>query len=372
MTGMPKANILYMAHDAGLIGGAEGQLLGLLRGLDRERFDPHLVCLEPGGPVARGARDMEVPVTIIPRKWRWDLGVITRLHGFIRRQNIAIVHAYLGLPGFYGATAAKLARRKVIATIRIAGPRWSTADSSERLAFLIADRIIANSHAGVDYYFRRFPGRGKTTVIYNGYDVAEFDTTVTRSRSDLGLPERGLIIGHVANLTFLKDYPTFLRALAIVFHRLEDANAVILGDGPKRADYAALARELGIAARTLFLGHRKDVIDIVKHFDMGVLASHPEYSEGLSNSIAEYMGLGKPAVATAVGGNVELVRPGVTGLLATPGDAQDLAAKMLALAADPEMRRALGEKGREFFVRNLSRETMVGRTQEVYEALLRR
>lgn len=372
MTEIPKANILYVAHDVGLIGGAEGQLLKLLKGLNRERFVPCLICLEPGGPVARGARDMDIPVTIMSRKWRWDLGVITRLHGFIKREDIAIVHAYLGLPGFYGAAAARLARRKIIATIRIAGPRWRTADSSERLAFLMADRIIANSQAGVDYYFRRFPGRRKTTVIYNGYDLAEFDRTFTRSRSDLGLPESGLIIGHVANLTYLKDYPTFLRALAIVFKTREDAHAAILGDGPKRGDYEALAQELGIAARTLFLGHRDDVIDIVKHFDMGVLASHPDYSEGLSNSIAEYMGLGKPAVATAVGGNMELVRPGVTGLLATPGDAEDLAEKILILAADPGMRGAMGEKGREFFVENLSLETMVGQTQEVYEALLRR
>ena len=309
---------------------------------------------------------------IMSRKWRWDLGVITKLYGYIKREHIAIVHAYLGLPGFFGASAAKLAGRKVIATIRIAGPRWRIADSSERFAFMISDRIIANSQAGVDYYFRRFPGRGKTRVIYNGYNLAEFDPAPIRSRAELGLPDGGLIIGHVANLTYLKDYPTFLRALAIVFETHSEAYAVILGDGPKRESYEALARELGIAGRTLFLGHRKDVIDIVRHFDMGVLASHPDYSEGLSNSISEYMGLAKPAVATAVGGNRELVTDGITGLLATPGDARDLAAKMLVLAGDEDMRRTMGEKGREFFIENLSLETMVGRTEEVYDELLKR
>lgn len=372
MAELPKANILYVSHDVGLIGGAERQLLELLKGLDRGRFSPHLVCLEPGGPVAAGARDIGVPVTITPRQWRWDLGVIAKLYGYIRRERIAVVHAYLGLPGFFGAFAAKLARRRVIATIRIAGPRWRIADSSERVAFMLADRIISNSQAGVDYYFRRFPGRGKTRVIYNGYNLAEFDPEVTRSRSELGLPERGLLIGHVANLTYLKDYPTFLRALDIAFGQRKDAYAVILGDGPKREEYEGLARELGIADRTLFLGHRKDVIDIVRHFDMGVLASHPDYSEGLSNSISEYMGLAKPVVATAVGGNRELVEDGGTGLLATPGDAEDLAAKMLVLAADESMREAMGASGRDFFLKNLSLETMVGRTEEVYEELLKR
>ena len=371
MAATRKTNILYIAHDIGLIGGAERQLLELLRGLDRERFRPYLVCLERGGPVGRGAEEMGVRVAAFPRRWRWDLGVITRLFGIIKRGNIAIVHAYLGLPGFYGAAAAKLAGSKAITTIRIAGPRARIAEASERLAFLISDRIIANSRAGVDYYFRRFPGRKKTTVIYNGYDLADFDMNTTKARAELGLPADGAIIGHVANLTYLKDYPTFLRALAIVFGRRDDVSAVIAGDGRKRPEYETLARDLGIAQRTHFLGHRRDVLDLVKHFDMGVLASHPDYSEGLSNSICEYMGLGRPVVATAVGGNTELVNDGVTGLLAAPGDPDDLAAKMLMLLKDENMRRSMGEKGRAFFVDNLSLETMVSRTEGVYAELIR-
>ncbi len=372
MAELPQSNILFVTHDTGLIGGAERQLIELLKGLDRERFSPHLACLEPGGPVAEGAGRIGVPVTVTPRNWRWDFGVITQLYGIVKREDIAIVHAYLGLPGFFGAAAGKLAGRKVITTIRIAGPRRRISDSSERLAFTISDCIIANSRAGVDHYFRRWPGRGKTRVIYNGYDIAEFDPAATRTRAELGLPESGLIIGHVANLSYLKDYPAFLRALARVFSERDDASAVILGDGARRAEYEALAGDLGISGRTRFLGHRSDVLDIVRHFDMGVLASHPDYSEGLSNSICEYMGLGKPAVATAVGGNCELVKNGETGFLATPGDPADLADKMLALAADEGMRRAMGAKGREFFLENLGLGTMVGRTEAVYDELLKR
>jgi glycosyltransferase involved in cell wall biosynthesis len=370
MAELAETNILYVAHDTGLIGGAERQLIELLKGLDRRRFKPRLVCLEPGGPVARAAAENGVPVTITPRKWRWDLGVITRLYGIIRRESVSIVHAYLGLPCFYGTVAAKLAGRKAIATIRIAGPRRRISDSSERVAFMLADRIISNSQAGVDYYFKRFPGRRKTTVVYNGYDLAEFEPAPARSREELGLPPGDLLIGHVANLTYLKDYPTFLRALALVFAERDDAAAVILGDGDKRADYEALAGELGIAGRTLFLGHRRDVLELVRHFDIGVLASHPDYSEGLSNSISEYMGLSKPVVATAVGGNRELVRDGISGFLASPGDPRDLAEKILVLAGDPLMRRDMGEKGREFFTANLSLEAMVERTQEVYTGLI--
>jgi glycosyltransferase involved in cell wall biosynthesis len=365
------ANILFLAHDTGLIGGAERQLLELFRGMDRTRFSPHLICLEEGGPVAGCARELDVPVSHVTRKWRWDLSVIMRLRTFASDNSIRIVHTYLGLPGFYGATAGKLAGSKVITTIRIAGPRWRPSDVTERFAFLISDRIISNSAAGADFYFKYFPGRSKTEIIFNGYDMTDFKGRQAKTREELGLPPEGLLIGHVANLTFLKDYPTFLRALAAVFREMPGSHAIILGDGGKRADYEALAESLGIRERTHFMGHRRDVLDLVAHFDVGVLASHPKYSEGLSNSIAEYMGLGKPAVATDIGGNSELINEGVTGLLCPGGDAGAMAEKLLILLRDENLRKSMGERGREFFNANLTLERMVSETERVYAELLR-
>ena len=365
-----KANILFIAHDTGLIGGAERQLLELFRGLDRRRFGPYLVCLEEGGPVARGARELDVPVYTVTRRWRWDLGVIFRLRRVIKERRVSIVHAYLGLPGFYGTMAGKLTGAKVITTIRIAGPRRHISDASERIAFLVCDRIISNSKAGVDYYFKTWPGRGKTVTIYNGYDPSDFGSGTLRSRAELGLPEEGLIVGHVANLSYLKDYPTFLRAMALVVDRLPESCSVIVGDGAKRTDYESLASGLGIRDRTHFLGHRRDVLELVRHFDIGVLASHPDYSEGLSNSIAEYMGLARPVVATAVGGNCELVQDGRTGLLSPAGEPEPLAEKIVSLLQDRDLRQRMGSEGRKFFEEHLTLERMVNDTQQVYDKLL--
>jgi glycosyltransferase involved in cell wall biosynthesis len=329
-----------------------------------------LVCLEEGGPVAKGARALDVPVYTIARSWRWDLGVIPRLRQVIRQHKVAVVHAYLGLPGFYGALAGKLSGSKVITTIRIAGPRRRISDASERFAFLISDTIISNSKAGADFYFKRFPGRHKTVVIYNGYNLSDFDRAVAPSRADLGLPERGDLIGHVANLSCYKDYPTFLKAMAVVFGRRPGSSCIIVGDGNRRTEYEAIAAELDIDDRTMFLGHRRDVLDLVGHFDVCVLASHPDYSEGLSNSIAEYMGLAKPVVATAVGGNPELVRDGETGLLSPAGEPGPLAEKIITLLENGDLRRSMGREGRKFFEEHLTLERMVQETQQVYDRLL--
>jgi len=365
------AGILYVTHDTGFIGGAERQLLELFKGLDRRRFRPLLACLEQGGPVAERARDLGIEVSHVPRRWRWDLSVAWRLRGLMLAERAGVVHAYLGLPGLYGTLAARLAGAASIATIRIAGPRARISEASDRAAFLLADCIISNSKAGVDYYFRRWPGRGKTRIIYNGYELADFDGRRPTVRRDLGLPEGVPLVGHVANLTFLKDYPTFIKALALVFKQDAQARAVIVGTGPKREDYQALAREIGIAERTLFLGTRPDVLDLVRHFDVCVLASHGQYGEGLSNSIAEYMGLARPVVATAVGGNLEMVQQGLTGFLTPPGRPEPMAERILELLRNPDLRREMGARGRRFFEENLTLERMISETQKVYEGLLK-
>jgi glycosyltransferase involved in cell wall biosynthesis len=366
---MKDIGILFVAHDTGVIGGAERQILELFKGLDRQRFRPVLVCLERGGPVARRAAEMGIPVHHILRRWRWDLSVPWKLARLARRERLSIVHGYLGLPGFYGALGGKLSGARVIATIRIAGPRRRLSDASERVAFLLADCIISNSKAGADYYFKKWPGRVKTKIIYNGYVLADFDFAKRKARSELGLPEGAPLIGHVANLTYLKDYPAFLMALAIVFAVDKEAVAVIAGDGDRRQQYQALAEDLKISDRTIFLGHRHDVLEVIKHFDVCVLTSHPEYSEGLSNSIAEYMGMAKPTIATATGGNIELVNEGVTGFLTPPGEPGPLAGRILALLGNSDQRRAMGLNARKFFEENLTLEKMVAETEKVYENL---
>jgi glycosyltransferase involved in cell wall biosynthesis len=92
----------------------------------------------------------------------------------------------------------------------------------------------------------------------------------------------------------------------------------------------------------------------------------------LSNSIAEYMGLAKPVVATEVGGNPELVKDGETGFLCPGGDPDAMAGRILSLLKDDQLRNDMGRRGREFFEANLTLDKMVGATQRVYEDLARK
>jgi glycosyltransferase involved in cell wall biosynthesis len=137
-----------------------------------------------------------------------------------------------------------------------------------------------------------------------------------------------------------------------------------VGDGPLRASLEAHARRLGLRERVVFAGVREDVAGVLALLDVVVLPSH---TEGLSNVLLESMAMARPVVATAVGGNPDVLRDGVSGRLVPARDAEALAAAVVGLLEDPVRARAMGCEARRVVEREFSRQRMV----EAYEALYR-
>ena len=149
------------------------------------------------------------------------------------------------------------------------------------------------------------------------------------------------MIGCVGRLVEVKDYPTHLRALALLRARGVAFEGVIAGTGPLRAELTALAESLQLT-NVRFLGNRDDVEQVLGSFDLFVLSSS---SEGLSNTIQEAMSTGLPVVATRVGGADELVDDS-TGVLVPSRDPQALADAIHAMAVQPDARARMGAAGR--------------------------
>jgi glycosyltransferase involved in cell wall biosynthesis len=127
------------------------------------------------------------------------------------------------------------------------------------------------------------------------------------------------------------------------------------------------AKELGIARHVRWLGERRQVADLLRASDIGLLCSH---EEGLSNSVLEGMAAGLPMIATSVGGNPEAVQHGLTGLLVPPRDSNVLGNAILELANDPDKRRAMGAAGRNRVADCFSLQACVARYEALYRALL--
>ena len=142
---------------------------------------------------------------------------------------------------------------------------------------------------------------------------------------------------------------------------------VLVGDGPLRAQVAAVLHQAGVADLAWLPGERRDVPEVMRGLDCFVL---PSLAEGISNTILEAMSTGLAVIATAVGGNSDLIDPDRTGLMVQAGNVGALSTAIQALATDPARARAMGLAARQRVEREFSLTAMVGAYQAMYERLL--
>jgi sugar transferase (PEP-CTERM/EpsH1 system associated) len=217
------------------------------------------------------------------------------------------------------------------------------------------------------------PGE-RVKQIYNGVDRETFHPRAGHRPCLLPagfLPEGGLVIGSVGRLVEVKDQRTLLQALGTLFERQpalrQEVRLVLVGDGPLRGDLAQQAAQLGIADQLWLAGDRDDVADLLREMDVFVL---PSLAEGISNTVLEAMASGLPVLATATGGNPELVEDGVNGRLFAVGDADALAEQLAELIADPARRRAMGERSRQRVDTQFNWSRAVEEYLSVYDSLM--
>ena len=230
----------------------------------------------------------------------------------------------------YAWPLARLMGVKIInGTIRNAfsgsGLRWRW----HKLMLHLADARVANSKAG--FTSRGIPHDGpRNYVIYNGLDLERFESRALHNGEKLGFHANGRkVVGMVAEFSDYKDFPTFIRAAQDVSARRQDVVFLAVGDG-KNLD-ACKGMVSTNEKSILFLGKRKDVEALVQQIDIGVLCT---FTEGISNSVMEYMAAGKPVVVTNGGGSCELITDGVQGFLVPPAQPLAVAEKIELLAGD--------------------------------------
>jgi sugar transferase (PEP-CTERM/EpsH1 system associated) len=243
-----------------------------------------------------------------------------------------------------------------------------------RLYRPFVSRYVALS-AHIERYLVDAVGVPPTCIerICNGVDIDRFRPAPAReplAGAPFDDPEL-VILGTVGRLQAVKDQLGLVRALArLVGQRAPDADRlrlVIAGDGPLRARLEAEIVAGGIGKQVWLAGERTDIPEVMRGLDLFVL---PSLAEGISNTILEAMAGGLPVIATAVGGNPELVVPGETGELVPPSDSPALAAALARYAADASLRKRHGEAGRRRAQTGFSLDGMVDRYASLYQNLV--
>jgi glycosyltransferase involved in cell wall biosynthesis len=240
----------------------------------------------------------------------------------------------------------------------------------DRLTFF-ADAAIANSRSGERFLQSRGVPARKTDVVYNGVNdkrISVSPSEVRSVRDKLGIPVEDIVIGVAASLTPAKDHDNFLKAATRVAVEVPEARFLIVGEGPLRWSLQQQATCLRLKDRVIFAGQHPDVAPYIANFDVAVLPSN-NY-EGCSNFLLEAMGIGTPCVATAVGGNPELITDGENGLLVPPRNPDALAKAIIRLVRQPELAVCLAQTANERLRQDFSLPRMVAEYSSRWEKML--
>jgi glycosyltransferase involved in cell wall biosynthesis len=340
------------------------------------RIEPTIFCLDGIGSIGEQLLGEGVPVICLNRIPNGrDFGVSKRMAAAIRERDIEVVHAHQYSPFFYAAFAKPLTgfSFKLIQTEH--GRKYPDVVSPLRRAVnrLVLDRLADSVNACCHFSGRAlsqvdgFRGN-RLEVIDNGIDLSRYSAHETRRelRTKLGLDPDRRYVACVARFHPIKDHAMLVRAFAIVAGKLPKADLLLAGEGPDRGMLEDLIRTLGIAERVKFLGVRKDVPDVMRASDLFAMTS---LSEAASLTLMEAMASGCPVVVTDVGGNPELVRRGVDGLLVPRGDAGACAEAMFRVLSDPALAERMGAAGRERALERFDLNHTIGRYYSLYQKL---
>jgi len=327
-------------------------------------YAPSAFTLEAvGGVVAANVIPVDIaPVTSAGRDMRAIIALARCLRG-----TADIVHAHGLRAAFIGVSAAKLAGIPVVFTAHNVPPRPG------RLQKLIvslisaqSDAIITVSEAIAQQFVELGCAKSKLHVIPNGIQLARYSGVVPGERAALGVREDDPVVIYVGRLSPEKGVRVLLDAFTLVKKSIPTVQLLIVGSGPDEAELRSSA--LKTRSDIHFTGNRDDVPQLMAAADVVAI---PSFTEGQGIVAIEAMASGIPVVASRVGGLVETIQDGVTGMLVSPHSAQELATAIETLLLDDEGAKRMAAAGSRRAA-SFTIEAMVEAIQKVYLTMVLR
>jgi len=363
-----KKKVLYVNHCMAM-GGIENMIVDFTRHVPQNEFESHVAVFEGGGSLEAALEKGLVPVHQLNKREGIDFGLLFRLRRLIIAHKIDVIHSHNYSAWLYACLAGRGIGGMIhVHTEHSEVELFKRRYFAERWLSRFTSCVVAVSRHVHEVMKRDIGIRpDRVCLIYNGVDTTRFAPDFNNriaKRNVLELSPNQVVIGIVARLATIKNHEALLRAFALLSHESANrASLVIVGDGPERHILEELAHELGITKNVIFLGERHDIPELLNVFDIYALTS---FNEGMNLTLLEAMSTGLPVVATAVGGNVEIVDEGVTGYLVKSGDIGLLAERLRKLVDSPEVRVQMGKKARQRVLQYFDHQTMMQKYLSLY------
>ncbi len=351
-------------------GGKERRIVELIKGLKSISFIRCELVLMNSEVHYREILDLGIAIHFVIRKTKKDIRPFHEIFELCKKFKPDYLHCWDSMTAVFSVPSCALLGIKLINGMITDSPANKTIFYKPLLralfTFPFSDVIIGNSKAGLKAY--RAPVR-KSKVIYNGFDFSRIITLTSRDtlRKQLGITTP-YIVGMVAAFGNFKDYRTYFAASQSLLEKRDDVTFLALGHNTDSEESKSLIKAC-CQGNFRLLGAVSGVESYVNLMDVCVLAT---YSEGLSNSVMEYMALMKPVVVTMGGGSNEIVEDEKTGFLVRPSNPGELSKRIEQLLDDENLREKMGQAGREMIARKFSITRMVDEFVDLYSSKLSR
>ena len=330
-----------------------------------------LVVSGPEGHRAEQPQSSSIEDRIIPTMGRGinlikDFQALLSLVRILRKEKPDLVSGHSSKAGLLGAIASRVSGIPYVYTAH----SWAFLQSSSRLRNTLylflwrtLGRLVRHVICVSDFdrkialQYGIVQSENTWTVLNGLVDLENDSEPISRFSGDV----RAISVGRLSEP---KDFPFLISVIA----RTEQIFLDIVGQGPQRGYLERLIKDLDVGNRVRFLGDRKDVPELMSGYDLVVLMSK---SEGLPFVVLEGMRALKPVVASRVGGIGEVIIDGETGFLVDIGDSETLFSRLTQLADNANLRKKLGEAGRERFLNKFLVEPMFSKTINIYGICVR-
>jgi len=367
-----KIKVMQITHDLA-IGGLQQVVVNLCRTIDKARFDVSVLCLRELGEFVPEIEKMGIKVILLPQKENGtDYLSFVKVAKILKQEEVDVIHTHNTQPFVDGTIGALFSYVKTIVHTDHARnfPDKIRYMAMEWLMSKFAYRVVGVSeHTSQNLIRYEKISSKKIVTIPNGIDQEVYKKEVDRSqkRQELGIREKGPIIGLCVRLTEQKGITYLLKAMPDVIQVFPDVTLVIAGKGDLEDSLKNESRELGIEGNVEFIGPRLDIPELLRLYDLYVL---PSLWEGLPMVIIEALAAECPVVATNVGGNYTAIEDGVNGLLVKPKDPKVLSAAIIKLLRDRKTATEYARKGLEIFETKFSASIMTKAYEQLYERRL--
>lgn len=365
--------VAYLASMMDNRGGAERVNFQVLTRLDRSQFQTSAIFVKQAGEFGRQLCEHDVPVYELGGKTRAQfLGLLKTTLQHLRRSPVDIL--FTGEDRICMTLAALAKRLRVV-------PRYILCFHNTRLPWGVgkiihpfsvhsADAYMLLSQRNLQFWRQHYPmPDSKVYIIPNGIPLDDITPLSTDERAQLrrayGLEPEGFLVGLVTFFKEFKNLPGFVEVARRVIDSGVSAQFVLAGDGPDRPRVEAAIDHLHMRAHIVLPGAVPNAREWYPLFDVALMTSSS--SEAFPLTLIEAMAAGLPVVATDVAGIPDIVVHGETGFLASPTELDKLAAYVVQLARDSELRQRMGAAGRQRALVEFDVKVMVERYAQMFK-----